>query len=53
MYVMKDLKEFAYSRLESKDLIFGVDFLYNPLNSYFEYEDEKIVQMIEEYGFIL
>lgn len=50
MYVMKDLKEFAYSRLESKDLIFGVDFLYNPLNSYFEYEDEKIVQMIEEYG---
>ena len=50
MYVMKDLKEFAYSRLESKDLIFGVDFLYNPVNNYFEYEDEKIVQMIEEYG---
>lgn len=50
MYVMKDLKEFAYCRLESKDLIFGVDFLYNPVNNYFEYEDEKIVQMIEEYG---
>ena len=50
MYVMKDLKEFAYSRLESKDLIYGIDFLYNPVNNYFEYEDEKIVQMIEEYG---
>ena len=50
MYVMKDLKEFAYSRLESKDLIFGIDFLYNPVNNYFEYEDEKIVQIIEEYG---
>ena len=50
MYVMKDLKEFAYSRLESKDLIYGVDFLYNPVNNFFEYEDEKIVQMIEEYG---
>ena len=53
MYVMKDLKEFAYSRLESKDLIFGVDFLYNPVNNYFEYEDEKIIQMIEEYGMSL
>ena len=50
MYVIKDLKEFAYSRLESKDLIYGVDFLYNPVNNYFEYEDEKIIQMIEEYG---
>ncbi|MCC3868587.1 DEAD/DEAH box helicase [Terrisporobacter mayombei] len=50
MYVMKDLKEFAYSRIESKDLIFGIDFLYNPVNNYFEYEDEKIVQIIEEYG---
>lgn len=50
MYVMKDLKEFAYCRLESKDLVFGVDFLYNPVTNYFEYEDEKIVQMIEEYG---
>lgn len=50
MYVMKNLKEFAYSRLESKDLIFGIDFLYNPVNNYFEYEDEKIVQIIEEYG---
>ena len=50
MYVMKDLKEFAYSRLESKDLIFGIDFLYNPVSNYFEYEDEKIVQIIEEYG---
>lgn len=50
MYVMKNLREFAYSRLESKDLIFGVDFMYNPVNNYFDYEDEKIVQMIEEYG---
>lgn len=50
MYVMKNLKEFAYARLESKDLIYGVDFVYNPVNNYFDYEDEKIVQIIEEYG---
>ncbi|WP_455539308.1 SNF2 helicase associated domain-containing protein [Terrisporobacter sp.] len=50
MYVMKNLREFAYARLESKDLVFGVDFLYNPVNNYFDYENEKIVQIIEEYG---
>lgn len=53
MYVMKDLKEFAYSRLESKDLVYGIDFLYNPVSNYFDYEDEKIVQMMEEYGMSL
>lgn len=53
MYVMKNLKEFAYCRLGSEDLVFGVDFIYNPVNNYFEYEDEKIVQMMEEYGMSL
>ena len=53
MYVMKNLKEFAYARLASKDLIYGVDFLYNPLNNYFDSEYEDIVNMIEEYGMSL
>lgn len=50
MYVMKDLREFALCRLQSKSLVYGVDFDYNPINNYFEYENEKIVEMIEEYG---
>ena len=53
MYVMKDLKEFAFSRLESKSIVYGIDFAYNPLDNYFDYEYEKIVQMIEEYGMTL
>ena len=50
MYVIKDLKEFAFSRLESKNLVYGVDFVYNPIDNYFDFENEKIVQMMEEYG---
>ena len=49
MYVMKNIQEFSYSRLNSTNLVFGVDFVYNPLNNYFDYDDEKIVDMIEEY----
>ncbi|MEG0855235.1 MAG: DEAD/DEAH box helicase [Terrisporobacter sp.] len=50
MYVMKNIRDFAYSRLNSKDLIYGIDFVYNPINNYFDNDDEKIVDMIEEYG---
>ncbi|RDY27059.1 ATP-dependent helicase [Romboutsia weinsteinii] len=50
MYVLKNLREFAYARLEGKDLIYGIDFAYNPVNNYFSEEDEKLVDMIEEYG---
>ena len=50
MYVMKDLKEFAFCRLQSKSLVYGVDFAYNPIDNYFDYENEKIIDMIEEYG---
>lgn len=49
MYVMKNIQDFSYSRLNSTNLVFGVDFVYNPLNNYFDYDDEKIVDMIEEY----
>ena len=50
MYVLKNLRDFAYARLNSNDLVYGVDFIYNPLNNYFCEDDEKVVDMIEEYG---
>ena len=50
MYVLKDLREFAYARSEGSQIIYGIDFAYNPLNNYFSEEDENIVEMIEEYG---
>ena len=50
MYVLKNLRDFAYARANSNDLMYGIDFVYNPVNNYFSEEDEKIVDMIEEYG---
>ncbi len=50
LYVLKDLREFAYARTEGTQIIYGIDFAYNPLTNYFSEEDEAIVQMIEEYG---
>lgn len=50
MYVLKNIREFAYSRVEGNEIIYGIDFLYDPMSSYFSEEDEKIVEMIEEYG---
>ncbi|MGL5329612.1 MAG: SWIM zinc finger family protein, partial [Peptostreptococcaceae bacterium] len=53
MYVMKNLREFASARANSTDLIYGIDFAYNPTSNYFSDEDEKILDMIEEYGLSL
>ena len=50
MYVLKNLRDFAMARAYSNDLIYGVDFVYNPVNNFFIEEDEKVVDMIEEYG---
>ena len=50
MYALKNIREFAYSRTTSKDIVYGLDFVYNVVNNYFSYDDEKIVDMIEEYG---
>ncbi len=50
MYTLKNLREFAYSRTTSRDKVYGIDFVYNVSNNYFSYDDEKIVEMIEEYG---
>ncbi|WP_243445015.1 DEAD/DEAH box helicase [Romboutsia maritimum] len=50
MYALKNLKEFAYARVDSRNLIYGIDFVYNSLNNYFDIEDEKIIEIIEEYG---
>ncbi len=50
MYILKNLREFAYSRTTSRDKVYGIDFVYNVANNYFSYDDEKIVEMIEEYG---
>lgn len=50
MYVLKNLREFALARSNYNDIVYGIDFSYNPINNYFSDEDEKIVNMIEEYG---
>lgn len=50
MYILKNIRDFAYARVNSKDVIYGVDFVYNPINNYFDSDDEKVVDMIEEYG---
>ncbi|WP_042273288.1 DEAD/DEAH box helicase [[Clostridium] dakarense] len=50
MYVIKSLRDFAYCRAEGNEIIYGIDFLYNPSYNYFSDEDEKIAQFIEEYG---
>ena len=50
MYVLKNLREFSDARINCKDLVFGVDFVYNPISSIFDEDDIKIIEMIEEYG---
>ncbi|MCC0636243.1 MULTISPECIES: DEAD/DEAH box helicase [unclassified Clostridioides] len=50
MYVLKNITEFAYSKLNGYELEFGKKFIYNPNIHYFADEDEKLIDMIEEYG---
>ncbi|HCQ6190174.1 TPA: DEAD/DEAH box helicase [Clostridioides difficile] len=50
MYILKNITEFAYSKLNGYELDFGKKFTYNPNTHYFADEDEKLVDIIEEYG---
>lgn len=50
MYKLKNLRDFSKARLNAQDIIYGPDFMYNISNNYFGYDEEKIVEMIEEYG---
>ncbi|HDN2498397.1 TPA: SNF2 helicase associated domain-containing protein, partial [Clostridioides difficile] len=50
MYILKNITEFAYSKLNGYELDFGKKFTYNPNIHYFADEDEKLVDIIEEYG---
>lgn len=50
MYILKNITEFAYSKLNGYELDFGKKFTYNPNSHYFADEDEKLVDIIEEYG---
>lgn len=50
MYILKNITEFAYSKLNGYELDFGKKFIYNPNIHYFADEDEKLVDIIEEYG---
>ncbi|MBZ0867968.1 SNF2 helicase associated domain-containing protein, partial [Clostridioides difficile] len=50
MYILKNITEFAYSKLNGYELDFGKKFTYDPNIHYFADEDEKLVDIIEEYG---
>ena len=50
IYSLKNITEFAYSKLNGYELDFGKKFIYNPNIHYFADEDEKLVDIIEEYG---
>lgn len=53
MYKLKNLRDFSKARLNAQDIIYGPDFMYNISNNYFGYDEEKIVEIIEEYGMSL
>lgn len=52
MYILKDFKQFATSRVEGKAIMYGKDFIYDPKSSDFE-DDEQLAKFIEDYGLSL
>lgn len=50
MYILKNLRDFARSRVNNEDIEYGVNFTYNPKTQYFSEKDKKIVELIESYG---
>ena len=50
MYVLKSLKDFAFSRINNDLLEYGKNFIYNPNIHYFEDVDEELVDIIEDFG---
>lgn len=53
MYPIKNIREFSYSRFNNKSIIYGMDFIYNPSSIYFNDEDTKILEIIQDYGITL
>ena len=52
LYILKDFKQFANSRVNGDAIVYGKDFIYDPKSSDFE-EDEELAQFIEDYGLSL
>lgn len=50
MYILKNIIEFVYLKFNGYELDFGKKFIYNFNIYYFVDEDEKLVDIIEEYG---
>ena len=50
MYVLKNIKAFAESRINNTLLEYGKNFTYNPNIHYFSEIDEELADMIEDYG---
>ncbi len=50
MYVLKNLKDFAFARINNDLLEYGKNFIYNPNIHYFEGVDEELVDIIEDFG---
>ena len=50
MYVLKNLKDFSFARINNDLLEYGKNFIYNPNIHYFEDVDEELVDIIEDFG---
>lgn len=50
MYVLKNLKDFAYAKSKNIPLEYGKNFNYNPNIHYFYPDDEYLIDIIENYG---
>ena len=50
MYVLKNLKDFSFARINNDLLEYGKNFIYNPNIHYFEGVDEELIDIIEDFG---
>lgn len=50
MYVLKNLKDFSFARINNDLLEYGKNFIYNPNIHYFDDIDEELVDIIEDFG---
>ncbi|MGL4911177.1 MAG: SNF2 helicase associated domain-containing protein [Romboutsia sp.] len=50
MYVLKNIKDFAYAKSNTCNLEYGKNFTYNPNIHSFREEHEKLIDLVENYG---
>ena len=50
MYVLKNLKDFAFAKSHNYNLEYGKNFNYNPTIHHFRHEHGKLIDLIENYG---